>query len=457
MMNSNLSYMLQRVSAVSTQTFKLQPQNSTTASANQTIRVSLPSNTLLNLKSIKLMFAATTAGNGARLPAKIESLIDRVSLESGGVTIDGGSLNNYGVLSHAKQALLGSKTDSVLGHPEMVRQKSYHSGATISGTNAEVYAATDDFAICEWEGFIGSAAPSICDVSLLPDLVLVIQLAGNEVLSSVSGIALSAMTTPHATPNATFTLSNIRMTCECIGLGSGVYDQLVQRSIAERGMIEIPFTSYTSFIDTHSGSSKFHVSSACLDRIWVVFRQNGYDTQGAPVSVNGYKRPGCFTSTATVADTTSGGAITQDIGLPSYESGGVLRTSGEKYKGKFHNFKFGADTVTCQFQLNGSLTPGWPATLSEWYAMSKSAVDGYGAEPEFHTLDQYKENYAVICHRLCLPGGGVRELSGQDSRGINLSGSLNCTNVPADTNVVIFCESTSVLQIGNLKQFSVIN
>ena len=79
--------MLSRVSSVSTQTFKLDPQNSTSSSPGQTIRVSLPSNTLLNLKSIKMLANVTLGGSGARLPPKINSLIDRVTLECGGVTI----------------------------------------------------------------------------------------------------------------------------------------------------------------------------------------------------------------------------------------------------------------------------------------------------------------------------------------------------------------------------------
>jgi|EP00966_Prymnesium_polylepis_P067488 hypothetical protein len=87
--------------------------------------------------------------------------------------------------------------------------------------------------------------------------------------------------------------------------------------------------------------------------------------------------------------------------------------------------------------------------------MSKNAVD-YHAGGEVHTLDQYRSNFAVICHRLCLPGSGTRELSGTDSRGISLQGSLNTTNVPGNTNVVIFNEVTSVLQIGQNKQFSVV-
>ena len=40
---------------------------------------------------------------------------------------------------------------------------------------------------------------------------------------------------------ATFALTNIRLTVECIGLGNGVYDQLIQRSMSERGMLEVPF------------------------------------------------------------------------------------------------------------------------------------------------------------------------------------------------------------------------
>ena len=246
------------------------------------------------------------------------------------------------------------------------------------------------------------------------------------------------------------------MTCECIGLGSGVYDQLVSRAIAERGMLEVPFKQYFSTIDTHNGSSRFHVSSACLDRIWAVFRANGYDTQGAPVAVKGYKRAGCFTSTATIAATnTAGGAVTQDIGLPQYEIGGVLRTNGEKYRGKFHNFALASD-ATAQFQLNGTLTPGFPATVPELYAMSKNAVDSYGAdEPEVHTLDQYRSHYGVICHRLSLPGGGTRELSGVDTRGISLQGSLNTTGI-LNSNCLIFFECTSVLQIGGSKQFSIV-
>ena len=167
-MNANLSYMLSRVQAVSTQTFKLEAQNSTTAAAGSSIRVALPSNTLLNLKSIKLLASVTTAGSGVRLPAKIESLIDRVSIEAGGVTLDGSAMQQYGLLCHAKSIHEGDRSGP-LSHPQMVRVKRYHNGgAAITGTNNEVYAAADEsFAFSFDHSFLGTCAPSVIDTSLL--------------------------------------------------------------------------------------------------------------------------------------------------------------------------------------------------------------------------------------------------------------------------------------------------
>ena len=453
-MNANLSYMLSRVASVSTQTFKLDPQNSTSATPNQQIRISLPGNTLLNLKSLKLIFKANIIGaaSGGRLPAKIDSLIDSIRLEAGGVTIDGSGMSNYGVLKHAKDALMGGSSD-ILSHPEMVRSISYHKGSAnpIVAAAPETYADGDDFCISNFEGFVGSCEPSIIDTALLPDLVLVIQLAGNEVLSKVSGITLGEYIVANSDP-ATYKLENIRLTCECLGLGSGIYDQLVSRAIAERGSIELPFKQYFTTTDTHAGSTRFHVSSASLDRLWAVFRSQGFDTVGAPVVVAGHKLTGGYISTQAAAWDS---ANTIAVGATQYDAGGVLGVDSEKYRGKFHNMTFGAANVTAQFQLNGSLTPGFQASIPEWLGMSRSSVDHVG-EPDCKTLDQYRTNYSVLCHRMCLPSSGTRELSGTDTRGISLQASLITKNVPANHNVTIFAEVTSVLQIGANKQFAVV-
>ncbi len=261
-MNRNLSYFMSRVQGVSTNLFRLEPQNSSTATPNQQIRFSLPSNALLNTRSFQLMFNATASGSGARLPP-VERLCDRYELLIGGVQVSQG-FSLYNVLRAAKAAFTHSKVDSVLGHPEYVRTKSYVDGSTITGTNPEVYSSANNatqFGICDFDGFLGTVQPTIIDSSLVSDMTLVIHLAGAEVLSSVAGVALdgtgSSDITDDGAGGVSFTLSNIRLNVEVIGLASGVYDELVARRIAETGFIELPFKAYQSFVDSHTGSTKF--------------------------------------------------------------------------------------------------------------------------------------------------------------------------------------------------------
>ena len=149
----NLSYFLSRMQGVSTNYFKIFPNNTGTATPSKILRFELPSNSLLNLRSLQLMFAASTTGAtaGGRLPNKIDSLIERYALYAGGVLVSHG-YNQYNVLRHAKDVLQGNKCSSVTGHPECVRTVSYVDGggngavppAAITGTNNEAYSSAGD-------------------------------------------------------------------------------------------------------------------------------------------------------------------------------------------------------------------------------------------------------------------------------------------------------------------------
>jgi len=73
------------------------------------------------------------------------------------------------------------------------------------------------------------------------------------------------------------------------------------------------------------------------------------------------------------------------------------------------------------------------------------------------TLDQYKSNYFAWCVRFNLPDSeSGREVSGLDSRGINLQGQLLNEAVAANQNVVIFVEVTSTLRVGSGKMVEVV-
>ena len=199
----SLTFFLDRLQGFSTNIFRLETQNNDTATANKILRFSLPANALLNMRSFALHFNAktTAAGQGARLPAKIDTLIERVEVTAGGIQLSQG-LNYYNVLRHAKDALLGDKTNSVCGHPDIIRTVSPVDGfgyvdaadanpAVLSAVLGERYPSTHkqaQFTIDHWEGFIGTCEPKILDAAILPDLVISIYLADNNVLQELHPI-----------------------------------------------------------------------------------------------------------------------------------------------------------------------------------------------------------------------------------------------------------------------------
>ena len=465
----NLTYFLDRLQGFSTNIFRLETNGSDSATANKIIRFSLPSNALLNMRSFALHFNAKTTENsaGARLPAKIDSLIERVEVTAGGIQLSQG-LNLYNVLRHAKDALMGDKTNSVCGHPDIIRTVSPVDGfghvdsndanaAILSGTKGERYPSTNkqaQFMINHWEGFIGTCEPKIVDAAILPDLVVSIYLADNNVLTTSNGVALDQTGTSDFTDDgaggATYELNNIHATIESIGLADAVYDNMVSSMIAQKGFIEMPFKQYISFNNTHTGSTRFSVATQSLDRVWVAFRADDYATQAAPIRVKGFKQKGAFTSA------TSSGTVNQDLGKSEYL--GLLDTNKEKYVGPYYNFVEPSTTSknTYQLQLNGAYFPQFAATAEEMYTISKNSVLGAYHE-QAKSLHQYKNNYFVMCARLNMPESEFsRNLSGLDTRAVSLNGYFNTANTSGSPNIVIFCECTSTLRIGAGRMLEVV-
>lgn len=285
----NLVYFLDRMSGFSTNIFKLMPQGSPDAAPNSISRITLPANALLNTRSFKLHFRASTAGSGARLPADLSTLVERIEVSAGGVQLSQGT-QFYNTLCNAKAAIMGSKCDSVTGHSEVVRRNKFDGSSVGNGAgDDETYASGTPHVIDKWEGFLGTCEPKILDAAILPDLVVSIYWADNSVLASCSGtLTETAFTTAATPPSAAYTIKDIHASIETIGLADSVYDNMVSSMIAQKGFVEIPFKQYFSFSDTHTGASRFTVATQSLDRIWTAWRADGYNTLGAPVAVPGY-------------------------------------------------------------------------------------------------------------------------------------------------------------------------
>jgi len=472
-LSPELMYFASRMSGFSTNIFKIETQNSSTATSSSIVAFDLPSNAIINLRSFKCFFKANAnkvAASGGRLPP-VKDLVERVEVSMGGVVLSQGT-NFVNVLSEAKKAVCDHKEDCVLGHPEYVRETSYHNGAALTGTGNELDAT---YCIDEWEGFLGTADPMLFDTSIVPNMRVRLYLASDAVLSSVAAVTLgllsgsfsdaataSANTGPPTNTTAVgspkFELSDIHATIECINIADMTYENMLASQMSAQGDLEVPYKAYYSFLDTHTGSSKFSVAASSLDRIILAWRGSNYSTVSPPVTVSGFKKQGAF-----VDDVAGQTAADIDIGRPQYDIGGVLGTNEEKYKGRYFNFsqpiRFGTATDwKAQLQLNGAYYPQFSAGIEEWWGITKNSLEG-GKKAREMSLDQHRDNYCVQVARLNMPMSEFsRTLSGVDTRATNLAGIVRTEGAAtADSpSLTIFAECTEVLKISAGRAISVV-
>lgn len=465
----NVSYFMSRLMGVSTSHFKVYPQNSGSQAANKIIRFELPSNTLLNLRSCRMLFNVTTTATGsvtqARLPNDTRSFVDRMAIYMGGVLVQN-SFSNYNTLVHSKKALGADRcSDTTLTHPEICRSHSYHTGAAfgIPSTKDETIHETYDslanqLAIVDWEGFLGTAEPGIIDTGLFPQITIEITLADNVILpqcvfatSTTLALATSATAGGIAAVGAgtaSYTMDNITMQVEVLGMASSVLDEVVAQRVSQVGYLSIPFKNYFSFSSSHSATSRFNVNSASWDRLWVAWRDsNGGSVSGA-VPVSGYKLAGAFAGATSGATST-----TVAIGVPTYDSGGSFDTNKEKYVARAFNFVepllAGQTVSNYQLQINSANYPAYKLTVPEAYTLTMNSIDVHD-KTRMMSLDQYRDNYFVQCYRFCLPESDYSRLSsGLDTRATSAQCALVTENVTTSTPCFLFAEVTSELRVAN--------
>jgi hypothetical protein len=501
--NPALSYFVERLQGFSSNIFRLEAVGKNTATSSDIITFNLPANAILNLRSFSVNFNANAGAGGlggGRLPAKIDTLFERVEVVAGGITLSQG-VNFYNVLRHAKDALCGDHTDSVLGHPQIVRESSYvdgfgdnasvGGGALLGGTANEGYnnllvnpQGSTLFAVNYWEGFLGSAEPRLLDSSLIPDLQVRIYMASDNVLTSSSNALLGDLQGGPVNTNFTnaagaggvrYQLKNIHATIECVNLSDATYDAMLQDQMASAGFLEIPYKTYYTFNDTHTGSTRWSVASQSVDRCWAAWRPGNYNDQALPIACKGHKgaravfgTPGIGSLGFIATDNAAPPVFTtkSNLGVNEFDSGGVagLDNDNEKYVGPYYNFMQPNVSARYQWQLNGANIPQSKLDARDMYQVAKGATQGYRLEKEM-SLCQYLNNYCVQCIRLNLVDSEYsRLISGLDTRAVNLQGSLNTDNVTTAgapggvaPNVCLFIECTASLKVGMGRAIEVIH
>ena len=469
---ANLRFFMSRLQGVSTSHYKIFPTAGDTGTANKIIRFELPSNVLINLKSARMMFNAATTVTGAglgRLPEDTRSLIERVTIYAGGVQIQNGH-NAYNVLCHAKKALTGMQPASALTHPEFCRAISYHDPAVVIAAASESYPdIADQLAIDSFDGFFGTAAPSIIDTGIFPQITVEFTLADNNVCSVIAGTTLSGTGATDVDDagagSVAYTLTNMTMQVEVLGMASSILDEIVAERISQVGYLSIPFKNYYTFTSQHGGTTRFNVNSSSFDKLWCCWRDNGFGGSKNPVVVSGYKTKGAFVSAVTETQTPSpppggpvladiiGFSLNVDLGLPGYDVGGTMGTNCEKYQTKYFQFQqvAGSGAISYQLQINGANYPAYRLNTPESLAMSLNSVDYFVNSNRPMTLDQFKKNYCVQAYRFCLPESDAYRLaSGLDTRATSAQCAVLTEGLHASNqHLTIFAECTAELRVAS--------
>jgi hypothetical protein len=460
-----VSYFVRRIMGVTTNQYKIEPNGSPDGlGSGQIITFELPTNALLDLSSVQMVFGAKVqGGTKARLPNKVDSLIERYSVEAGGLTIAQG-FPGYNTVKHMKcvldESICKSQTHGVsMSHENIPRAYSDITAGVVDAV--EDYSAEDYFSIRDFLGFLGESSPKVMDCSLLPNLVLKVYLSSDAVLTNSAGTDLGGTVTTGfnvaGAGSATYTLNRMHLTCSVYGIMDGNYDRMVESKIVNEGFLEVPFKNYQTFNDgNHSGSSRFNLGCQSLDRLYAVWRPAAYNTQTAPVLMTGMKQGGTAGAIGDVfVAATSAGAVTVDFGTgfgrPLMED---PQFNGEKWISKYFDFPKPTGFASGQFNINGTLYPQWAATEGDWHAITVDAMNG--AENQIRCRAWWDKHMFVNAVRLNLPEADkLRIVCGLDTRSINLSGMYNSTGV-SGVPLTLVAEYTSSLRIGSGLQISLV-
>eukprot|EP00965_Chrysotila_dentata_P093637 3094334-Pleurochrysis_carterae.AAC.1 len=137
MLPTTLLYICDRLADFSMNIFKIQPNGSSTATANQIITFDLPSISIIHTRLFRVYYKAVLTGTTACLPADVHSLIERVEVSAGGVILSQGLTFVTRFIWQRRLCAVMQPVRNPLAHNEIVRAKSYFDGATITRTSPE--------------------------------------------------------------------------------------------------------------------------------------------------------------------------------------------------------------------------------------------------------------------------------------------------------------------------------
>lgn len=407
------SYYLTRLNNFNRQKLRLQTLANTTFNPNDQIVIELQQGVYDMTTFTVQGYVNTNAGaaSGVYLPFA-EGLIDSVSIECGGVSIQNPFSNYNDLFNIFRQYQMEDKKRL----RRILQLEDQQTGAHGANGDAAMAAAgttgNTPFAIYNWLGFLGSV--KVLDTTLLPPVKIYIRLAPTAVLSRHAGSV--------AVP--TYQISDFRATMDVMSIDDGVYYNMISQRLAS-APLEIPFENYTTVpgsLGAPTQSTRWSTSADCLEAIIGTFKTA---TPGsfAPDAEHGQSE--YFTRTGTNVATS------------------VYRVNGVPYP-----------TLPCENAIGDVF-------IDTAHSLGVSQDTVGQTDPLMRTLALWRDNFWVHAHSFTYPDAeDSHRLCGLSGRGNQLLGSWDTTANAggpfAQVQPLLWLKHKSVMRVGSNKMVEVV-
>lgn len=269
-----LSYFVNRISNFSTNVVKLTPYRTDSITPGQIITVELPTNALVDLRTLTGAFKLSTSASGgtnnfATINQNSESLIEKITVE-----INGMSLHSCANLNYVYSAVV----PVTAGTDMKTKRAVYSAGGDVANPTANL--DNEHFVWQNWLGFLGSVSPDVIDTSLLGTVKI------NITLANANCLVKAATTGP---TSASYTINDLYFHVSTISIDDGIFYPLHEQFLKSGGVYELPFDNWMTSLfsaSTMNQSSRFGISTQSLDMLIGTFPSN-YNTLSAVNSVSG--------------------------------------------------------------------------------------------------------------------------------------------------------------------------
>lgn len=452
----NLAYSVKALSGFSKQTVKLTPDRDTNIAAGSTIRVRLPPNCLVDLRTFTAFFEGTaTATTGkAHFPRLSSSLIEQLSVYVNNSLVE--TIQHYNVLYNTLYDISAGNDQTSKRCLENIDPSATYAitdhatGATTNTNNTLVASGSDTnkpFMINNWLGFLGSASTPVISTADLSSVDVEIRFAPASVLwagGAGNGFA-----------GYDYTLDKLRFTISKIVFNDPTYYQLKASKLLSDGLM----IGYETYI-TNKGATvpkgtslsySVNVNSSSLNQVIATCLTETYDTP-APLLLAG-------------AGQDTGGKTFKETSALNIADAASADTRGDLFNQSKYFRRDGMGLTGSSFEINNvqmnpySLPPE-EAFNETLIAMGNLNIDmASGIHPGIQSVAHYLKYY--FTHILSLENitnDGQFWKSGLDGRAAPLNIMWKTSFVGTTKNITpfIFCNVSRMLEINEGAQINVI-